>query len=107
MTQNTSFKRSSDSVIQFITQKSSEQPQIERVILFGSRARGDQQDRSDYDLAVIAPQLDDSDWARWADDVRENVPSLCGIDLIRLTPQTSQALTEKIKLEGKEIYVRQ
>lgn len=36
---------------------------IERVVLFGSRARGDARDDSDYDIAVFLRNLDD----RWAE----------------------------------------
>jgi predicted nucleotidyltransferase len=36
---------------------------IERVVLFGSRARGDARDDSDYDVAVFLKDLDD----RWAE----------------------------------------
>ena len=37
--------------------------QLERVVLFGSRARGDAQPQSDYDVAVFLEPLDD----RWAE----------------------------------------
>ncbi|NYZ10934.1 nucleotidyltransferase domain-containing protein [Azospirillum sp. RWY-5-1] len=36
---------------------------IERVVLFGSRARGDARPESDYDVAVFLKDLDD----RWAE----------------------------------------
>ena len=36
---------------------------VERVVLFGSRARGDAQDNSDYDVAVFLKDLND----RWAE----------------------------------------
>ncbi|MCX7111548.1 MAG: nucleotidyltransferase domain-containing protein [Proteobacteria bacterium] len=36
---------------------------IERVVLYGSRARGDARDDSDYDVAVFLQDLDD----RWAE----------------------------------------
>jgi len=32
---------------------------IERVVLFGSRARGDAREDSDYDIAVFLPDLED------------------------------------------------
>jgi predicted nucleotidyltransferase len=32
----------------------------ERIYLFGSRARGDARDHSDYDLLVVVPEADDS-----------------------------------------------
>lgn len=36
---------------------------LERVVLYGSRARGDAQEDSDYDIAVFLKDLDD----RWAE----------------------------------------
>lgn len=36
--------------------------EIERVVLFGSRARGDARDKSDYDVAIFLRSLPDS-WA--------------------------------------------
>jgi predicted nucleotidyltransferase len=42
---------------------------IERVVLFGSRARGDAQEDSDYDIAVFLRDLDD----RWR-EVHRIVP---------------------------------
>ena len=38
-------------------------PAVERVWLFGSRARGDNFPRSDIDLAIEAPGIDRDDWA--------------------------------------------
>lgn len=40
---------------------------LERVVLFGSRARGDAQDDSDYDVAVFLRDLEDlrTTWTYW------------------------------------------
>ena len=58
-------------------------PAVGRVLLFGSRARGDHGPRSDIDLAVDAPAASVADRARMADLV-EDAPALVGIDLVRL-----------------------
>jgi len=39
-------------------------PALDRVVLFGSRARGDANPESDYDLAVFLRDSDDL-WAEW------------------------------------------
>ncbi len=41
-------------------------PALDRVVLFGSRARGDAREDSDYDLAVFLKQCDDL-WAAWGE----------------------------------------
>ena len=44
-------------------------PALDRVVLFGSRARGDAGPDSDYDLAVFLKRIDDrrAEWNRLAD----------------------------------------
>ncbi|MGK5082197.1 nucleotidyltransferase domain-containing protein [Bdellovibrionota bacterium FG-1] len=44
--------------------------------MFGSRARGDHHERSDFDLAVEAPDIGDEAWARFALELREKAPTL-------------------------------
>jgi predicted nucleotidyltransferase len=39
-------------------------PALDRVVLFGSRARGDARDDSDYDVAVFLKETADL-WAEW------------------------------------------
>ena len=79
---------------------------IHRAILFGSRARGDHQERSDFDLAIEAPGISDEAWARFALELRDKAPTLCGIDVVRLNSKTSKDLSSKIKNEGVKLYVR-
>ena len=37
-------------------------PFVEKIILFGSRARGTQLSRSDIDLAIVCPAANNKDW---------------------------------------------
>ena len=48
--------------------------------------------------------MNDSQWAKWALEVREKAPTLCGVDLVRITPELSSELLEKIRSEGTLIY---
>jgi nucleotidyltransferase substrate binding protein (TIGR01987 family) len=55
----------------------------ERIWLFGSRARGDNEDRSDFDLALKSSQLPETD--RWRIELQlETLPTLRRFDLVWL-----------------------
>lgn len=72
---------------------------IERVILFGSRARGDHAERSDIDLAVNGMDFDGFYW-----DIKENTHSLLMFDLVDLNQKISDELRKEIQREGIVIY---
>lgn len=72
---------------------------IEKVILFGSRARGDFHRTSDIDLAVIG-----GDVARFALDVDEETTTLLKYDIVDLNGVVQSELRQSIEKEGKIIY---
>ena len=72
---------------------------IQKVILFGSRARGDCTERSDIDLAVCGGDFDAFYW-----DVRENVHSLLTFDIVNLDSGISEDLKIEIERDGVTIY---
>ena len=78
---------------------------IERLILFGSRARGTHSERSDIDIAAkfhSARQLDN--FKEKIDDLKR-IPSLLIIDVINLnSDMLSPALIEDIEKDGVIIY---
>jgi predicted nucleotidyltransferase len=80
-------------------------PAVERVWLFGSRARGDNFERSDIDLAVEAPAMDPYDWLKIKFDFEDQAPTLLLIDLVRLEDAPDH-LREQIRDEGIVIYER-
>ena len=80
-------------------------PAIERVWLFGSRARGDQFPRSDIDLAIEAPGMGRYDWLKIALDFEDEAPTLLSIDLIRLE-EAPEHLRQDIREEGMLLYER-
>lgn len=55
---------------------------VEAIWLFGSRARGDNQERADIDLAIICPSANDEDWLQVI-DIIENADTLLKIDCVR------------------------
>lgn len=72
---------------------------ISRMILFGSRARGTNTDRSDIDIAVSGGDFDSFFW-----DIKENVHSLLRFDIIDLDRGISDSLREEIERDGVTIY---
>ena len=91
-------------VLDFILKSGQTHAWIKKIILFGSRARGDNSVRSDYDLAVEVTYDDDSLWPKFALNFREKFPSLCGLDLININSKVSVTLLDKIAEEGVIIY---
>lgn len=72
---------------------------IEKITLFGSRARGTHTERSDIDLAVSGGDFDSFYW-----DVKEKTHSLLMFDLIDLDAGISAELRAEIKRDGVVIY---
>lgn len=91
-------------VLQTLTTALSDFPTVQRILLFGSRARGDAQPRSDIDLAVEAPDMPLEDWQRVIEIV-ERAPTLLEIDLVRLDEAGAQ-LRACIEDEGEALYSR-
>ena len=56
---------------------------VDAIYLFGSRARGDNRERSDIDIAVFCPRATKKDWLSILNIV-ENADTLLMIDCIRL-----------------------
>ena len=72
---------------------------VEKVILFGSRARGSHQERSDVDIAVLGGDFDDFYW-----DIKEKVYSLLMFDVVELDKGISEDLKHEIERDGIIIY---
>jgi uncharacterized protein len=87
-----------------IIQKLSTLPVVQKVILFGSRARGDAGKRSDIDLAVAAPEIIPKQWLEISNTL-EQLDTLLSVDLV-LLEEASLSLKEKIFAEGEVLYER-
>ena len=77
---------------------------IEQLILFGSRAIGDHDERSDADIAVCGPTITPLTWAR-IKDAANNTQSLYRISLVHLDRNPAR-LQRRIMETGIRIYVR-
>ena len=79
-------------------------PEVQRIILFGSRARGDGSPRSDIDLAIDAPTMTRGAWLRLL-DAADEAPTLLPLDVLHLQA-ASPALRHRIEAEGRTLYDR-
>ena len=72
---------------------------IERIILFGSRARGTNSPRSDIDIAVSGGDVD-----RFSIDISENADTLLMFDIVPLDYGITDELRNEIDRDGVIIY---
>jgi predicted nucleotidyltransferase len=77
---------------------------VERVWLFGSRAREDAEPRSDIDLAVECPGGHDAEFARVALRMAE-LQTLLPVDVVRLE-EAGEELVRRIRRDGVVLYER-
>lgn len=75
--------------------------ELEEVILFGSRARGDYHGSSDIDLAVRG-----GDAVCFTLDVDEKTTTLLKYDVVNLDGSVQEELLESIRKDGKQLYVK-
>nr|DAV48716.1 MAG TPA: nucleotidyltransferase-like protein [Caudoviricetes sp.] len=69
-----------------------------KIVLFGSRARGDNHPRSDIDLAIYG--MPERQQAPFYFAVEEELQTLLKFDLVHITEHTSPALLENIRKDG-------
>ena len=71
---------------------------VQKLVLFGSRARSDHHARGDYDFAVwgCTPQQR----AQFSDAVENDLASLYSVDLVFVSEHTAAALLQNIKKDG-------
>lgn len=75
------------------------QCEIEKLILFGSRARGTNRERSDIDLAVQGGRT--AEFSLRAD---EEIPTLLMFDVVDLDKPIQAELREEIRRDGIVLY---
>lgn len=72
----------------------------EKVVLFGSRARGDNLPKSDIDIAVAGCR----DFGRFSYLIEERLDTLLDVDVVDLDEPTSQSLLDEITRDGVVLY---
>lgn len=76
-----------------------EQHAIRKIVLFGSRARGDYKERSDIDLAVSGGNT-----VLFASDADTEIPTLLQLDIVDLDKPVASELLQSINNEGVILY---
>jgi predicted nucleotidyltransferase len=90
-----------DRVLSKIIPLLSLEPSIDKVILFGSRARGDNKPNSDIDLALDGTNIP----LRVSTNLRD-AAGLYKLDIVRLRELDDEDLLNEIQQDGKVIYER-
>lgn len=73
---------------------------IEKIVLFGSRARGDNKPKSDVDLAVFGTE----DISEFSYGINETVRSLLEFDITAINDQLDPDFLQNVETEGVCIY---
>ena len=72
-----------------------------RVVIYGSRARGDNRETSDYDLAFFG--VTEKNQPQISHALNWEAPTLCKVDIV-FDGSITDELGKNIKKEGKTIY---
>lgn len=78
---------------------------IEAIYLYGSRARGDNQERSDIDLAIVCPTANESDWLKVLKIIDE-ADTLLSIDCVRYDALENLPLKNNIDRDRLILFKR-
>ena len=79
-------------------------PFIEQIILYGSRSRQDNRERSDIDLAISCPHADARDWLKIL-EIIDHADTLIKIDSVRLDHLSADnPLRRSIENEGTILF---
>lgn len=78
-------------------------PQVEKVLIFGSRAKDNWKDGSDIDLAIFGSHLTDTDFTKLWSEI-DDLPLVFKVDCIHWDKLANLQLKEKILQEGKTFY---
>jgi uncharacterized protein len=68
---------------------------VKQLILFGSRARGDNFVNSDYDFVLVSPAFDGKRFVRRASELYKYWRSGCDLEVLCYTPDEWQKLKDK------------
>ncbi len=93
----------SDSLLGDLRRVFAAYPEIEQVLIFGSRAKGTFKDSSDIDLAVFAPGMSEQRFTQLWNEL-DALPLVFRMDVLHWNALGNQRLKDKIPAEGKTLY---
>lgn len=82
-------------------------PAVQKIVLFGSRARNDNSSKSDIDLAIYLtenPNNNSSDLLDFIYDIENNTTTLLEFDFSNMNELNDNLFIEQIEKEGITIY---
>ena len=80
-------------------------PFIDEIWLYGSRARGDNGDRSDFDIAIICPNATHQDW-HTVQGIIDEADTLYAIDCIRFDTLSEDDKFKNEILKDKKVLFK-
>jgi predicted nucleotidyltransferase len=92
--------------LDFIFQAVLKFPEIEKAIIFGSRAMGNYKKGSDIDLAIVGEKITYQIKTRLSSIINQELPIPYFIDVVDYKSITNKDLVKHIDTEGKVIYKR-
>lgn len=105
MNESSSFSKPRVPLEQMIVNTIVKRARPNKIIVFGSRARADAQERSDYDVAIDDQELTPAILAQIRADM-ESLPTLLDIDLVWMN-RAAAPLRQRILDEGRVLYGQQ
>lgn len=76
---------------------------IDKVLIFGSRAKNTARENSDFDLAIIAPTMTDDEFTAIWNEL-DQLPLIFKLDVMHWDRLNNLSLKEKIRREGQLFY---
>lgn len=78
-------------------------PEIEKVLIYGSRAKGQARPSSDFDLAVVAPELSDSRFSALWNEL-DALPLIFKLDVLHADRLPEGPLRQNILASGLRFF---
>lgn len=92
-----------DNVLNQIISTVEKYPQVERLLLYGSRARGEHITGSDIDLAIDAPGMEEPTFARLWNEI-DDLPIIYTLDIVHLQGLSNLELLAEINKDAASLW---